>query len=1745
MACRVAGGNDSPTKLWEFLMSKSDASGEIDRSRWEPWSRRDTRNAEVLANLPSRGYFLANLDHFDNTFFGISPKEAEQMDPQQRISLEVTWEALENAGIDPKSLAQSNTAVFMGIDSDDYSRLVLEDLPNIEAYMGIGTSYHGVANRISYQLDLMGPSVAVDAACASSLVAIHQGKQAISSGESDIAIVGGVNVVSAPPQIKMLQNAGVLSEDGVCRSFDDNAHGYARGEGSVVIILKKLSLAEENNDNILAVLKGSAVAQDGKTDGIFAPNANAQALVARQALQRAEVDPSSVGYVEAHATSTSLGDPTEVKALSSVYGSGNLRRSPVMIGSIKPNVGHLEAAAGAIGFLKTVMATYKGQIPPQARLKNLNSRVDWEAAGIKVVQEPTEWLESESRRRAAICSYGYGGTVSHAVIEQYPTRNDTQLKETDKAQPGGPTILVLSAPKQKRLAQQVLTLAEWLTNCGKEQSLHTIANTLALRRSKHEHRLAFIADDRKDAIQSLQSVANISPNKWTISGKAFDKRINTAAVWVFSGHGAQWPDMGKDLVRNSVFRNAVIPLEQIILEESGFSAMEALETGDFEDTERIQVLTYLVQIGLSRILKTKGSTPAAIIGHSFGEIAAAVVGGCLTEAEGAIIVTRRARLYRQFQGLGAMALVYSDFAQVAAETSGLDGLVAAIESSPSTCVVSGEIAALRSYLEGLAVRGVRSVAIKTDLAFHSPMLQELALPLKDSISNAIKPHPSTIPIYSTSDAGRNCRSSSLRGAEYWVNNMLNTVWLRSAVESAVEDGYRIFLEISSHPIVLSSINETLAAQGVDDFATIATMRRNTSAEKSVLAAIAELYVRGSPIDFTSMFGTAWCPDVPGFQWSHDSFWREVQHGPLHQAKPHDPKSHSLIGSRTVIAGTDVVFFSTKLDEHNKPYPGSHPLGGTEIIPAAVYLNTFRQATGCCSISQIKLDVSVAITKDKKDLQVVVEGDKVHLATRLEEHNNIKERLWTIHSSCRSDSIEPCSDAATLDIAAIQKRIGQILPRDFALEYLEKIGVEGLAFPWIVIEHYGNSKEMLAKVDVDPESNGDTQEVCSWAPLLDAATSVGATIFFDDPRMRIVSQIDRVSFYSDRSAVRFGYLFVEEATDSQSKAVHVSVLDQNGEILVRFQSMRFSEIEVDVEASRSVENIVHQISWVPARLSEKTAPFNTVIFVSDNLSQVNRYSDQLHRTSGNILHVTHTKDLDDQNLLSSISDQTLAVIYIPKAVGIQDEVAAVAEKLIMEVVGLIKIVFNASLPAKLFVITERVFQAETPLALAQAPLYGLARIAAVEHPDIWGGLIDNDNSIFPLLAIKYVQGEDVIRVEDGLPRIARLQPMPQSCRYPASGAPTLLPKRAGTYVITGGLGDLGLEVCNFLVQKGACRILLISRRALPARKTWDCTSKSMAPIIQKIKNLEECGATIQTLSLDIAAEDAHEKLLEALDWIGFPPVLGVVHAAGVVKGSLIRETDTEILSSVLAPKVSGALAIHKAFPAGSLDFFVLFSSIGQLVGAAGQCAYACGNAFLDGMARYRREQGENAIAIQWTAWRNLGMAQDSKFVELELLSKGIADVSPDEAFGAWEFLNEHDTDHAVVAPVNVLEPDEPLPVAILEQVAIRRTDHSDQTSEDSAIGGTEARNPSWDVEQFKAWVLDNVSQSLAAVIGVKDVADIDPKEPFHDLGVDSMLTITLRQKLQAAFKIKIPPTITWKHPTVNDLSGWVFDQMRQT
>lgn len=1723
MACRVAGDVQSPEQLWDFLMAQKDGVREIPPARWAPYYARDTRNKQLLDKAIRGGYFVEDLDSFDALFFGISPKEAEQMDPQQRVSLEVAWEALQDAGIPAKSLKGSNASVFWGVNSDDYSKLILEDLTNVDAWMGIGTAYCGVPNRISYHLDLMGPSVAVDAACASSLVAVHNGVSAILAGESEISIVGGVNALYGPGLLMVLQRAGAISSDGRCRSFDDGANGYGRGEGAGAVILKNYAKAVRDGDNILGVVKGSAVAHDGKTNGIMAPNAASQSLVAKNALRIANIDPNTVQYVEAHATSTPLGDPTEVSAMSAVYGSRT--GTPCYIGSIKPNIGHLEAGAGVMGLIKALLSINKGILPPQTNLKTLNSRVDWKASGLEVVQAAKKWPQSNAPRRAAVCSYGYGGTVSHAVLEEFqgPWPISHCLPSTSDPTP---MELLVSAPQKKRLALAAETLSTWIKSHGTKENLASICTTLAIRRDHYEFRVSAVIESVEDALETLENIRKESTSKWMSESRCLPSNLSNEVVWMFSGHGAQWTDMGKELQHNEVFCKAVRPLDEVVRKELDSSPLEWLRDGDFESTDRIQILTYIMQIGITAVLNSRNIFPDAVIGHSVGEIAASVVAGALNPVEGALVVTRRAVLYRQVMGHGAMLLVNKPFQDVSQEIQGNSNVVAAIDSSPSSCVIAGAKDGVALVSETYKQQGIKTFVVRTDVGFHSPMMDPLSKPLLSALKAELKPTKPSVKLYSTTLS--DSRAQDLRNAEYWVNNMVSPVRLTDAIHSAIEDGHRVFLEVSSHPLISHSVTETLLDGEIEDFVVVPTLRRDTSPEKCILHALGQLHCNGIEIDWACQMPGRWAQGLPVGPWLHQPTLPKVSSSATGM-EVHDVNQHNLVGHRIPVASTDTVVYTTLLDKESKPFPGDHPVSGTEIIPAACLVNTFLKATGGRGLRNINLKVPVAIDVPRT-VQIVVQGSQVKIMSQLRRSEHADDSSWLTHTT---SSWEPVSTSTEeiFNLSESGRRPSTRQSDSFCIDYLASVGVAAMGFPWKVFEQYGDSEEMLSKVDISPGSETPDWDKSSWAPFLDAATSIGSCIFFAEPRLRMPSQVQQVEVFTDNNPPKVGWVHVKRDHGCETGS-DVRILSESGEPLVKFTCMQFSEMEGVSSHDTTIGGLVHRVAWPPVKPAEEPINVEHVVLICSDTSLREQYANSLPE------HVLSMQLSGPEELqsLSDIGPGGTALIYIPTEVNSTGDVFAASENRTWDLLQIVKYAIQSPIKAKVFVLTTNALKGESLSALANGPLVGLSRVIGSEHPDEFGGLIDSENHSIPLTAMKYIHGVDIVRFVDGIMRTARLRVLPTELRtQPVSCS---LPRPQGTYLITGGLGVLGLATAEFLAEQGARRIVLLSRRPLPPRATWSKIEGDFQQVISKILDLEQRGISVHALPLDISAPGAATKLPEALQQLGLPPVLGVVHAAGVLENELILESTRDAFHRVFSPKINGAMALHEAFPPGTLDFFMLFSSCGQLFQFPGQGSYGSANAFLDTLATHRRHLGDNSVAFQWSSWRGMGMGSDSDFVAAELHEKGITDVTRNEAFQAWLHLAQYNLDHGVVLRTRTLSAGEPVPHPILEDIVTRSS--GDSNASEGSSKQTSDKIPSSGPE-LKAYLDEHIRSCVASVLHLSP-SDVDSRAAISDLGLDSVMSVTFRRQLQQTLKVQVPPTLTWNHPTVGHLVEWFSQKL---
>ncbi|WP_434739765.1 type I polyketide synthase [Micromonospora sp. SH-82] len=1740
MSCRFAPDLDSPEKFWDFLVNGRSAVGDMPEKRWKSYATSSPQATAVLRDTTLRGSFLDDIEGFDAEFFGISPREAEFLDPQQRFMLELSWEALADAGVPPLSLRGSDTGVYVAANSNDYGRRLLEDIPRTGAYAVNGTTFYGIANRVSYFLDLRGPSMAVDTACAGSLTALHLAAQALRTGETPVAIVGGVNIMATPALNVALQGAGAMSPDGRSKAFDRDADGYGRGEGAGVVVLKRLADARRDGNPVLAVILGSIVSQDGRSDGMMAPNAQAQAQMLRQAYDRAGVDPTTVSYVEAHGTGTPTGDGKEIEALVEVFGAGREPGDVCLIGSVKPNVGHVEGGSGITGLIKTVLAMQRGELPPSLHTEP-TGHVDWSTCGLRLVDTRTSWTSGGRVRRAGISSYGVGGTIAHLIVQESPDPAPVQTVPTVPT----PAVYPLSAMSEAGLRGVAGATADWL-DAHPDADLRSVAHTLAVRRSHLSQRGAVVADSADQLRRRLRVLAEGRSAAGVVTDRCAPGQ-STGVVWVFSGHGAQWSGMGRQLlVGDRVFAGAVDGLAEVFRAELGWTPREALEAGGPWSATHVQALTFAVQVGLSASWCSRGLEPGAVIGHSVGEIAAAVAAGVLDVTEAARFACRRAAALDRVSGRGAMAMVALPFAEVRERLVGITGVEAAISAAPRSTVVSGDRDAVTELTATWREAGLDVRTVDTDIAFHSLHVDEVLAEV-EAAARALTPRAPIVPLYSS--ALPDARSDSPRDHTYWTTNLRQPVRFAEAVEAAVEDGHRLFLEVSSHPVVAHSIKECLRHRDVEDAAVVGSLRRGGEEVATLLGGLAVLHCHGAAVDWGRAHGTGELLPLPATAWQHRPYWifptDGVESGP---GGGHDPQQHSLLGGRMTVSGTpNRQVWQTYLDMNTRPYPQSHGLVGVEVTPAASIINTFMAAAGReqpPALTDIVLRTPLAVVPPRV-VQIVREDRLLSLATRVpSESGGDDGDEWITHTTA---TIDPTAAVPSghVDREAVRNRTepGSLRRID---EMFRRMGVEGYAFPWDLEELRRNDDEQLAVLTVEPSA----EYAGSWAHVIDAALTISAAVVSpgDATVLWMSRSIDRVAHRGEPPARVV--VHSRRSPRSPGDTVDVVVAGLDGRVVCEVTGLRFAAVE-HLGTAVLPRDLVHEVVWrpLPSETADRDAarPRQVVLVGDPDVGAV--LAARFTASGVRCVHVP-TGQGDDgwaPDLPAAAFTEPGVVLVLPPPVHPGGQVLEVTERAAWTLIRTVQqlVDLDGSAPEgfaaqRLWCLTRGVRDAVEESSLAYAPLWGLGRIVAGEHPQLWGGLVDVTD-VTPDVAdrLLWLTGvvagsEDVISLADDEVRVARLAPVERS----ADGRP-LQCSPSGTVLITGGLGALGLEVARWLVDRGARRILLAGRRGLPPRTEWDGVGDpQVRRQIDAVLSLEALGVTVTVVALDITdAERAAEVLTSGS--LGLPPITGIVHAAGVVNDDLVDKVDLAGLREVLAPKAAGALVLHRLFPPGSLDFFVMFSSCGQFARLSGQASYAAANSFLDTLAAHRNAGGQTGtVSLGWTAWRGLGLSENLTTTMTEANSRGLEAVSVSEAFRAWSFADRFQADYQAILRVLPTPPNLPR-VPMLRELVPPAAD----------AGAAAGDGVTFDLADLdEATGRDRITADVREQVGAElnlDAADVELKRPLVELGVDSVMTVALRVRLLRRYGLDLPPTILWAKPTVAALAGHVYEALSPT
>ncbi len=1355
MACRLPGGIDSPELLWEALLRGDDLVTEIPPDRWDIDDYYDPVPGVAGRSVSKWGAFLDDVAGFDSDFFGINEREAISLDPQHRLLLETSWEAMEHAGKTPDMVADSLTGVFVGLTHMDY-QLVHAGSPAMEGPYGLqGNGFAMASGRIAYALRVHGPAVTVDSACSSGLLAVHMACRSLNDGESDLALAGGACVVLEPRKFAAASAQGMLSPTGHCHAFDASADGFVSGEGCAVVLLKRLPDALADGDRILAVVRGTAANQDGHTVNIATPSASAQTAVYRSALAAAGVDPSTVGMVEAHGTGTPVGDPIEYASLADVYGT----EGPCALASHKANFGHTQSAAGTLGLMKAVLALQHGVVPPNLHFTSLPDEVAHIETQLFVPQEVAPWSgKGRHPRRAAVSSYGLSGTNVHGILEQAPEQAPAQASEAAAPEhvsgpdPSGASaqapsqLFLLSSTSANELRRTAGRLADWVS-ARDDVALPDLAYTLARRRAHRPVRTAVVASNRSELCEALRAVTEGDTPYQAATGS--DDR---GPVWVFSGQGSQWAGMGAELLaKEPEFAATVARAEPVIARECGFSVTEAMSAQQtVTGQDRIQPTLFTMQVALAATMKAHGVRPGAVIGHSLGEAAAAVVAGALSLEDGLLVVCRRSQLMTRIAGAGATASVELPAQQVLSELTAhrITDVVVAVVASPDATVIAGAADTVRGLVAAWERRDVMAREVPTDVAFHSPQVDPIVGELTDALAE-LRPMTPEIPFYSATRYDP--REQPLCDARYWADNVRRMVRFAGAARAALEDGYRVFAELSPHPLLTHAVTQT--ARSLDTpLAALAAMRRDQALPQGLRGFLADLHSAGAAIDFSVLYPNGRLQDAPLPTWTHRRLWHEDggQQGATHGGC--SVSVHPLLGQHVRLREEpERHVWQGEVGTAAQPWLGDHQIRSVPVLPGAAYcemaLAAARAVLGeAAEARDIRFEQAllldeqttvgaVAAVKGPGAFNFVLEtnlqGEQVrHAAAVLQAATDERPLTWDMAALLVA---HPSREEG----AEVRKRLDQN-----GLQY-------GPAFTGLAaaLTGEGEAGTVLSEIALTGPIRTQQSAYGVHPALLDACfQSVAA-----HPEIKAIGGdvlalplgLRRLRAYGSARTARYCYTRVT-SIDATGIEADIDVLDEHGTVLVAVEGLRFGTgISQAGRKDRVLAERLLTIEWRQRELPElPNADAGTWLLIStraadgpdwqdvpDDRDQLaTKLSDAL---TGHGAHCTSMRWPHRPNQVEALpaGEFTHAVILTGPGDGDPGELCARrGREYVRDLVRIVRELLEIpGEPPRLHVVTraaQSVLGDELP-NLEQAGLRGLIRVIGTEHPHLAVTHIDVD------------------------------------------------------------------------------------------------------------------------------------------------------------------------------------------------------------------------------------------------------------------------------------------------------------------------------------------------------------------------------------------------------------------------------------
>ncbi|WP_082146300.1 type I polyketide synthase [Burkholderia pyrrocinia] len=1779
MGCRLPGGADSADALWSMLAAGTDAVGPVPADRWTD-AVYDPRPGRRDTSYSRHGGFIGDVDRFDAAFFGVSDREAPHIDPQQRLLLECTWRALEDAGFSRETIAPYRTGVFVGSSVDDYAR-VSEGVPDAAlsyAQTSLGTARPFAAGRISYLFGFHGPALHLDTACSSSLVAVHLACHSLRTRESDVAFAGGVNLMLSPEMTIALSELQALSPSGRCRTFDAAADGYVRGEGCGVVALMRLSDAREQGRSIHAVIRGSAVNHDGRSNGMTAPNGRAQRDVIREALERAGVSPADVDYVEAHGTGTPLGDPIELRALEDVYCRGSSRTRDLYVGSIKTNIGHLESAAAVAGLMKVVCALQKGELPRHLHFDTPTAHVDWQTNGIRVASEHAAWPSSRPGRRvAAISSFGMSGTNAHLIVEawqgEHTAHSDASVALSGHARFD---IWPLSAHTAPMLKQAI---GDCAAHVRADASLapDAVASALRTRRDSHRHRVAVVADSRDALLDALSAAERATSMRHVPPAGVRDQ-----LAFLFTGQGAQRAGMARQLYRDfGPFRDVFDACDAHVEAQGELSLVDVL-WGDHQDriheTRHTQPAMFALEVALARLWMHWGVVPDVVMGHSIGEYAAACIAGVFSIEDGCRLVTARGRLMDTLTAPGRALAVFANVSRVADAVRDFPGRAAiAADNAPESVLVSGDPDAIEALERLFAARGIATKALAASRAFHSPLMEPMLAEF-GAIAATVQYRAPAIPIVSNV-TGR-FETERVCDPAYWVEHVRATVAFRAGVDTLLDDKVTTVVEIGPGKTLSSLVAACAGARaGNGDVVALPSIHGDGRETEQLLCALAHVYMGGRRVDWhayersravTSSANPARRGVLPPYPLEASRYWvgsREpAQRARLLASALAAGKhaSNGVLGRLLPIPASDDRRYESEVSDQHLPFLSGHVLHGALVFPAAGFAEAMLDAASrrnaiAPDATTDRWQVASAVSFDNALMleagKAVTFGTVVHgtgaahtsdEGARIEIHachdTAAPEPEWILQCAGRIGSMHGVPEAPPLDDWRAQCR--DAVSVDGFYERLHATGLEyGGAFRSIRALSRGGDAA-LARIEIGADCTDDTERFVHPALLDNAFQAVAGALWEAELNTAFVPiGIERIACMPMRG-VRTVWCAVRARVQRNLATADLWLYDDDGRCVAIVSELRLLAVDPSRFKRAAPPAAVHRHEWRPLVPTHEAtgAPMDVVLIGNDSASDA--VLSQACEAAGGACAVAAMQaddmfdgDAGAQRIRLALSD-ALACVDARRTVLLytwpssdtataDDELARVGAAY-RRFASVWREVQNTHWPAgapALCIVTQaaqRVPGVDRRVSPFQAAAWGLARSLMHESGEI------------PVFAVD-LPGPDAASCASALAALAGATVAGET-QFVSRGEVVYVPRLVkrdvgaaqalarGAYLVTGGRGAIGTQVIERLIRNGVPKVVSASRQ-LPG----DSERARLVSIA------DSHGSIIEFVAADVAAAADVDALVHALEADAKHPLVGVLHAAGTLDDGLLATQPMSDVMRVLAPKIAGTLNLHRATAHLPLRHFVSFSSIVACIGSPGQCAYAAANAYVDALTASRNDDGLPGHTMNWGLWGGNGMVDQLDAHQLRrIASFGLNPLDPDVALGVLDALIAEPDGQTQIWSVEVDTLIRRSPSRAMAALLSELATPSSPASRTSGAGPRlRERLDGLSADERMQLLSEHMTDAIATTLHTSS-ARIAPDIPLIELGLDSLMAAEFRNALRTELGVDVPFGRLLEGATIDDV-----------